>query len=220
MSLYMSRQFIDYEKKYKKYRQKYYDLIKKRLRNSVEPHQSHDFFFLTIPKGHPDAGKEVPVDEHLKNIILYFWKHGFITTGSDQGNDFRCPTSLNQCECFDSGFIVFGLEMVNGNATLPSLKQLLKKQFGKENIFILDESNRKPFTNKEQIKKYLKTSMKKRLDFFTKNPKKILLKIDDLISIEFRLRYIDWIHERLNIDPPDIEASYPGNLIPYIPSKN
>ena len=56
------------------YQNKYHNLIKERLLKSVAPHQVNDFFFLTIPRGHPDAGKEVPVDWPLCNMIKYFWE--------------------------------------------------------------------------------------------------------------------------------------------------
>ena len=60
------------EEKYLNYKNKYLNIIKKRLKKSLYPYQGNDFFFLTIPKGHPNEGKEIPVDYLLKNIVLYF----------------------------------------------------------------------------------------------------------------------------------------------------
>ena len=58
-----SKKSKDIYEKYKKYEHKYHELIKKRLQKSIYPTQGNDFFFLTIPKGFPDAGREVPCPE-------------------------------------------------------------------------------------------------------------------------------------------------------------
>lgn len=68
-------------KKYKKYEKMYHENIKERLCKSIYPNQMNDFFFLTIPKGHPNEGREITVDYKLINIIVYFWNNDFITCG-------------------------------------------------------------------------------------------------------------------------------------------
>lgn len=77
----MSKEFIESEKKYKICKEQFHTLLKKRLKHSIYPTQYNDFFFLTIPKGHPHEGKEVPVDYLLQNIVLFLWNHKFITLG-------------------------------------------------------------------------------------------------------------------------------------------
>jgi hypothetical protein len=197
----------DVYQKYIKYKNKYYDLIKKRLQKSIGPHQVNDFFFLTIPKGHPDAGKEVPIDYKLRNIILYFWDKGLITLGSDQGGDFL--------DCFSAGFISFANKNINSNDTLDILKNLLVKKFGDNNIKVKN-MNFTHRTEKEIIKKL--SEHKQFLEkFFKKNPHKILLEFyPNFISMSFKSEMIYEIHNKLNIKFPDYNKRCPGYLIPYV----
>lgn len=208
---YMSNTFIIYEKKYRKYKTKFYELLKKRLKDSIYPTQANDFFFLTIPKGHPNENKEVPVDYLLRNIVLFFWKEGFITLGWNQGMDIITEFK----DVITPAFISFDLKLINGKDAISHLKRILEKRFGRDNIFILDESKRKPQKN---LIKYLKVLRKKKIDFFFKYPKKIVINIvKEFIAINFRIKFLDWISEKLNIDLPPFEERYPGYLIKYTP---
>ena len=152
--------------KYKKYKNKFYQLIKKRLEESVYPGQENDFFFLTIPNGHPDAGREVAVDYKLSNLVLYFWKHGLITLGWDQGWD--------SFDVFKFGFISFAHKKINGANAFDYLYNLLVEKLGKNNIYVYDvnkiiDNSKLPDDDKFDI------FFKKKDNYLEQNPDKIIL---------------------------------------------
>lgn len=195
-------------KKYLKYKKKYYDLIKKRLGESIYPTQGNDFFFLTIPKGHPKAGKEVPVDYKLRNIVLYFWEQGLITLGWDQGYEIY-P------DCFHQAFISFKKESIYHRKTLNIIKPILEKLFGKDNIVI--KNMKLAWKSEEEATIGLAKHQKILKKFFTDNPDKILLENDmNAVYIIFRTKLIPEIHKKLKIIMPDYTKRCPGNLIPYV----
>jgi len=182
--------------------------LKKRLDNSVYPTQARDFFFLTLPKGHPDEGKEVPVDALLKNLVLFFWERNFITMGWDEGNEVLAMNK--KCELYKEAFISFDVKMTTGEYTLSPLKRLLRELIGKENIFILDETKKK-FHGNTEFSKHRDKLVKKVLEFLNKNPQKILIAIHNhFIAILFRPKNIKWLSEKFNIEKPNFEDRYPG----------
>ncbi|AYV76561.1 MAG: hypothetical protein Terrestrivirus8_54 [Terrestrivirus sp.] len=204
----MSQEFIEYEKKYKICKNKFYELIKKRLKNSIYPTQVNDFFFLTIPKGHPNEDREIPVDYLLKNIVLFFWENKFITLGWNEGLECRVD------EICVPAFISFESKLVNGKNALSRLKNILRDRFGKDNIFILDETKRPKKYEKKSLIEYTKILLKGERDFFNKNPKKVLINISEKhIAFCFRIMSLNWVNEKLGIDMPPIEDRYPGNLL-------
>lgn len=112
----MSKDYID---TYKKYKKKYHQQVIKRLKASIYPTQGNDFYFLTIPQGHQDAGREIPVDYQLKNLVLYFWNQGLITLGWDQGWEYYpCKN------CFQPTFISFANKDINNMDTISVLKNI------------------------------------------------------------------------------------------------
>ena len=192
------------------YQKKYHDLIKERLLKSVAPHQGNDFFFLTIPPGHPDAGKEVPVDWRLCSIVKYFWKKGLITTGWDQGGEYL--------GCFSEAFIVFLKNDINSKDAFDFLKKLLLKKFGEKNI--ITNNLEYEWKTEQEAREGVAKHNKFRKNFFQKNPDKILLENDpnaNIVSIDFLPSMIVEIHDKLGIKIPDYTKRYPGDLIPYKP---
>ena len=193
--------------KYMKYKNKFYDLVIKRLQESIAPHQGNDFFFLTIPPGHPDAGREVPVDYKLRNIILYFWDKGLITLGWDQGYD--------ESGFFQDGFISFAKKDINSNNTLNILKNLLKEKFGNKNIIIKNWNY--VWSSEEEAKKGIIKLNRFSNKFFKNNPHKILLEDQhNFVAISFAPNMIPEIHNKLNIEMPNYNKRLPGGLIPYV----
>ena len=193
--------------KYMKYKNKFYDLVIKRLQESIYPHQVNDFFFLTIPPGHPDAGREVPVDYKLRNIVLYFWDKGLITLGWNQGYD--------EAGIFQDGFISFAKKDINSNDTLNILKKLLQEKFGNKNIVIKNWNH--VWNSKEEAQKGITKINQIRDKFFKNNPHKILLgNHSNFVAISFVPNMIPVIHDKLNIEIPDYNKRLPGYLIPYV----
>ena len=200
-------QFYAYQKKYQKYKKKYHNYVKKLLKKSLNPHQDRDFFFLTIPQGHPDEGKLVPVDYLLKNMVLYFWKHKFVTAGLDQGNSMT------------SAFITFNLKTLDNNNTIDVLKTLLEEKFGKENIKIYDKHKKNYedyYPDADALKKDLKQQRMVIEKFIRKFPNSILINYQpNYIAMIFSYYAIPDIHKKLNLKIPSHFDALPGNLIPY-----
>jgi hypothetical protein len=103
----------------------YYSYVRRKLMKSVYPTQYKDFSFLRIPKHFyqngalfkKSAGKYVPVDYLLKNIVLCLWSNQIETYGWDQSR----PEAIKS-----QGFITF--KPINEN------KEKIFKLFGKKNI--------------------------------------------------------------------------------------
>ena len=195
---------FSYEK-YIKYKKKFYQLVKERLEESVYPGQENDFFFLTIPKGFPDAGREVPVDYKLSNLVSYFWNHGFITYGWDQGwEDFFA---------FKFGFISFAGKKINNTDTFTDLYNLLVKKFGKNNIYVYDvkkiiDNNELSEDEKDDI------IMNEKDNYLKNNPDKIILfESGGIVAIYFRSKFIREIYKKFGVILPNIEDRLPGGLI-------
>ena len=201
----------DIYEKYKKYEHKYHELIKKRLQKSIYPTQGNDFYFLTIPKGSPNAGREVTVDYQLKNLVLYFWDYGLITMGWDQGwESYYCS------DCFRVGFISFTNTYSNNKSTISFLKNHLTNIFGKDTIRTIN--NRKLIWAAGEGEKGLKKYLKQEKIFFIKNPKKILIDMQPTsVAIKFRNGLLPVIHKKMGIEMPRHEDSCPGGLIIYDP---
>lgn len=192
----------NYHQKYLKYKKKFESCVKDRLRKSIYPYQFRDFYFLTIPKGHPDAGMEVTVDYLLKNIVLYFWDRKLITFGWDQG----IPGY--------SGFITFNLKTLDGQKSVGILKNITEKIVGKQNIKVIDNSNL-TFKTGEQHKMHIKYTD----DFLKNNPNKFLIEIvPNYIAIVFNHDLIPLISKKLKLDIPSHDDALPGLLIKYEPS--
>ena len=207
----MNKENDDTYKKYKKYRKKYHELVIKRLKKSVYPTQGNDFYFITIPQGHPDAGKEIPVDYQLKNIVLYFWDKGLITLGWDQGWE-------GYKKRFQPSFISFTNKDKNNMDTMLILKTQLIKIFGKENIKIWDRRNDIWTTEEEAIQGVTKGNVET-FDYLTMNPKKIIIEMaPNAVAIVFRNGYLPIIHKKLSIPMPSSEDRCPGGLIIYTPN--
>ena len=187
--------------KYIKYKRKFYACVKERLLNSVHPWQARDFYFLTLPKNHPNAGREVPVDYLLKNIVKYFWDHKLITLGWDQG----IPAY--------HGFITFDLKTTDGTDSLPIIKNIIIKIIGKQNIKILDDGN-KNFESEEAITKFLEERNKLFDEYFEAKPKNIIIDIaPNFIGITFNHELIPFISKKLNLDVPSHSDALPGGLV-------
>ena len=208
-------------KKYQKYKAKYYNLVKKRLLESIYPNQGNDFFFLTIPSGHPNAGKEVPVDWKLCNIIKFFWNNGLITMGWHQGSEYL--------DCFETAFISFDKKTIDSKNTIRILNNILKKHFDKTQIVVFNGWQTKRdatapdwenYTEEEAEKEYAKklTKEKKIIEkFFKNNPDKILIeKESNFVALVFRSPMIPTISNKLKLKLPNHADSFPGNLIPYV----
>lgn len=191
----------DIYQKYLKYKKKYYDLVKKRLKKSLYSHQGRDFFFLTIPKGHPNAGREIPVDYQLRNLVVYFWGRGFITMGWDQG-------------IWDyPGFISFGKETIQNDNTLTVLKELLYDKFGKNNVIIEDDSDMIWESEEDAINgiKYINEQDKL---FFGIFPNKLRIIVEtNSVRLVFKNSYLSEIYQKLGLKLYPFDERCPGGLI-------
>lgn len=199
----------DISKKCIKYKTKYYRLIIEKLQKSLNPSQGSDFYFLTIPEGHPDAGRDVPIDYKLKNLVLYFWKNGYITQGLDQG--------YQDANIVSPAFIIFTRQDISGNDTVTRLAKLFKKKFGNNRIVINNRSISKGLTN-EEIIKGIKEGIQWQDNFLKNNPNKILINVTSHnVEINFKSDMILEIHKKLKLKIPLKENSYPGGLVLYDP---
>lgn len=203
--------YDNYRKKYIKYRKKFYALLKEKLAESVYPTQGRDFFFLTIPDKHPDAGRLVPVDYQLRNLILYFWNNGLITMGWDQGYDTFHP------QYFGNGFITFDILKTDSSKSFPYLKKLLIDKFGQKmiSIKIYDSDT---WNTAEEATIGIKKQLQDQRDFFINNPSMILLEVfPNYIGMLFRNDMIPIIYQKLGLETEDYDERLPGNLIEYDP---
>lgn len=214
--------YMNYKYKLKKYKTKYDKLrtlsnnmdiekIKERLANSFWPYQIRDFYFLTIPEGYPNAGKEVPIDYLLKNLILFFWDKGFITMGTDQGDKNRDDELL--------GFISIDAKMINGEASFGKLVDIISEKFGMDGTRIINKippvyKNDEEY-EKDYDKQYIFTH-----NYLKKYPKKIIINVvkyeDGTIGfhrIFFNTNSLPWIHKKMKLELPSHEDAYPGSLI-------
>ncbi len=67
---------------------------KRVLLNSLYPNQINDFFILTIPEFMKDAGKTVPCDWPLSEIVLFLWKNDIPTGGWDVTDEGQCSIGI------------------------------------------------------------------------------------------------------------------------------
>lgn len=184
-----------------KNRRSYLRKLEKRLHNTVYSHQLNDFYFLTIPEGHKHAGEEVPVDYKLKKLVLYFWKHKFITCGWNQGFDDPKETPYYNDDIDDytetnKAFISFKKVLINGNDAYDYLKKKLEDKFGIDNIIDYDNQNKK-----REIKHYIKNK-----------PNKLILKNAGAIFLIFNKSFIDDMHDVLGLDTIDHASRHPGYI--------
>ena len=145
----------------------------------------------------------MPVDYQLKNLILYFWKQGYITYGWDQGHE--------DANMVVPGFISFSEKDINNNNSVVRLEKLFRKKLGKNAVEIYDQSNIRWLTKEDAIKGSKERN--ERLDtFFKDNPKKILIEISiNHVAIQFKNSMLTLIHKKLKIEMPSKEDSYSGS---------
>ena len=195
---------LPYEK-YMKYKKIFCQSVKEQLDKSLYPGQENDFFFLTIPRNFPNGGVNVPVDYKLSNLVLYFWKHEFITCGLDQG--WEAP------HIFKFGFISFEQKKINDIDTFTDLYNLLVEKLGKDNIYIYDIQiiiNNSTLSGNEKNN----TIVNDRDNYLKHNPNKIMIcETDSCVAIYFRSKFIRKIYKKFDIVLPNIDDRLPGGLI-------
>jgi len=191
--------------KYIKYKKKFYALVRKKLDESIYPQQANDFILRKIPDLHPNAGKNVPIDFYLTNIVTYFWDKGYITVGWDQGWDFG--------DCAQPCFINFYLKDIHDNDIYIPLTKLLISKFGKNNVVV--KSFKSTWTSDDEATKNI-SKINKYIDaFFHKNPYKIMIKLNkgtDFITLHFRQLIFPKIHNKFNISFPNPKDKLPGGF--------
>lgn len=198
----------DIYRKYLKYKNKYFDLVKKRLNKSLYPHQRRDFFFLIIPDGYPDAGREIPVDYLLRNLVVYFWNKGLITKGWDQG------------DWMQAGFITFSEKTIKNEDTLKFLRDLLYDKFGRNNVVVYD-NRYNVWKTKEDAIAGVKYNKENTHLFFDIHPEKLRINAEvNYIAINFKNSYLPKIYEKLGLDFYPFNERCPGALIPYVVDKS
>ena len=184
----------------------YFEAVEQRLENSIYKGQLNDFYFLTLPEGNPDAGIEAPVDYKLKELVLYFWKHNFITYGWNQGYDDSrdvpyYPRIVDTLVHDNKAFIGFKNKLTTGGDSFTYLKKILIDNFGADNIIELNES----CDTESQLKQndYIIVSQ----------PTKLLLKIgDQVIFLVFNKSFIDEMNCALGLNIIDHNSRYPGYI--------
>ena len=168
----------------------YYWTVEELLKNTINGHQLNDFHLLTIPDGHSKAGKGVPVDYKLKELVLYFWKNNFITCGWNQGYDDIRETPIYREETDqwlqnNKAFISFKGVLTNGGDAYDCLKKILYDNFGADNINIINLDDFPNFRKADdKIKNYI-----------INEPNKLVLEIyGKYIFLVFNKSFIESMH--------------------------
>lgn len=176
----------------------YFRNLEQRLQRSVYAGQLNDFYFLTIPNGHPSAGLEVPVDYKLVNLIQFFWDNNFITHGWNQGYDnaedlpWYDPNDTDIVTSEWWAFISFNVKLTTGEHAGELLEKLLVDAFGPKSI------------NK---------TAKNPRNYIIRHPKRLSLQLENnVIFLFFNKSFIDTMHKILGIEIPDYESMLPGFL--------
>jgi hypothetical protein len=172
--------------------------VKMILQNTLYSEQGNDFFVLKIPKGHPDENKLVPIDWSLKCLVEYFWKKGFITVASDQG------------DTWNSAFITFQTSTVDRKNTFDVLHKFATDNFG-SNVIIIDNTNQ---IFHSEMDAYDAINKRKNDDIFLRNhPDLVILeKQSQYILFKFNFDAIPWLHKKIGIKMPTYSQALPGML--------
>ena len=158
------------------------DYIIEKLRNSIWPYQSNDYFFNKGTRS--SLYKYIPTDWKLNNLYKYLNKNGFHAAGSDQGN----------------GCKLVHFHIDNSKNLIPFLIDKL----GENNIIEISTTvdfNKVEFANnnwydpKIHDKKIIVVTQKS----IYKNNKKETTK-----SIRFSMFILRWLHNKLNLEYPDL----------------
>ena len=174
------------------------DYIIDKLRNSLGPYQWNDYFFLVPPTTWRGAEntKPAPIDWKLINLVKYFIKNNFFTSGIEQG-----PWGEKEV-----GYIVF-------IKFYPEFLSFIEEKFGKENVIYLEKTwnwdNAKGMKNANwyDSKKYGKK-------IIVVKEKNIHKKNNSYSTwLFFSTNMIKFMHKKLNLEFPDHSKAHKGNRI-------
>ena len=175
--------------------------IIQKLKDSLYPHQFRNYKFLKYPYNYTNdisgkkdvAGKYVPVDWKLTNLIKFLWDHKIITFGWDQG-------IITKQNIDKPGFISINYKTINGIDVIP----LLIKLFTQNNIILLENPNVK------SAKQMHEWNSKLSLQY----PNKLrITKFEKFIGITFNHKIIPWIYKFLKLEPVNKDNIHKGSRI-------
>ena len=178
------------------------DYIIDKLRNSLGPYQWNDYFFLVPPtlwtgKKNTES-KPAPIDWKLINLVKYFIKNNFFTSGIEQG-----PWGEKEV-----GYIVF-------IKFYPEFLSFIQEKFGKENVIQLERTwnwdVEKTIKNPNWYNSQKKIIVMKEKNIHT-NKEKVLTTYYKTWLI-FPINMIKFMHKKLNLEFPDYSKAHKGNRI-------
>tara|TARA_Y100000389_G_scaffold149349_1_gene148636 strand:- start:735 stop:1436 length:702 start_codon:yes stop_codon:yes gene_type:complete len=169
--------------------------IIQKLKDSLYPYQHKDYKFLKYPDNYSNdiAGKYVPVDWKLTNIIKFLWEHEIITCLWDQGFIRKDKIDIN-------GYITIKYTTNDDINVIP----LLIKLFTQNNIVLLENPNIKSGTQFHEWCNKL----------VLQYPNKIrIIKLSTVIRITFNPKMIPQIYKFLQLEPVNKNNIHKGNRI-------